>query len=326
MHSPVKSQFCRLLCWIGCLALTGCLPPTYRPAEPHRASALGLTVDVTKLDTLSQNGAIVVTSRIVGDPTARLVRVLLTPGNSELCREGVRAEQLLIDGESKWLRPVSVAGAHELRLSFAQGLLREPSALDFVLDTDQGQQCVRVALSGPEPALAWKGEVNGAVAASVRFYGPAASVAGVGGGWAFSDGVGGYWGRLRLQAEFGVGTANCTRLCVGSSGGFLWAPVGITAHTYLLDEDGFAIDLGLGYRWFFGAVSHQSEQRTVRLGAPELSLRFAGTVNQGPRLPAGARLASAGLEIFASDWRYSGTLGNENSFVLGLGLTWDHGF
>jgi hypothetical protein len=113
---------------------------------------------------------------------------------------------------------------------------------------------------------------------------------------------------------------------VGSSGGFLWAPVAVTAHTYLLDRDGFAIDLGLGYRWFFGAVSEQAERRTVRLDAPELSLRFAGTVNQGPGLPAGARLASAGFELFASDWRYSGELGKESSFVLGLGLTWDHGF
>jgi hypothetical protein len=288
-----------------------------------------LAVDVQRLDALSR-GAVSVESRIVGEPGTRLVRVLLTPGKSEPCREGVRAQRLLIDGQAKWLRPAAVAGSHTLSLGFAPGaafdLLREPAALDFVLAADAGERCLRVPLSGSEPALAWKTEVHGVVAASARLYRPLDSVAGVGSGWAISDDVGGYLGPVRLQAELGIGTANCTRRCLGSSGGFLWAPLGVSAHAYLLDQDGFALDLGLGYRSFFGVVSHQSEQRTVRFDAPELSLRFAGTPNAGPGLPSGARLASAGIEFFASDWRYRGALGNENSFVLGLGLSWDHGF
>jgi len=329
MDSRTRSRppFCVL--WSACLALAGCLPPSYTPAQPHRAAALGLAVDVERLDTLSRD-SVVVESRIVGDRGTRLVRVLLTPGKSEPCREGIRAQRLLIDGESKWLRPAAVAGSHALSLRFARGgafdLLREPAALDFVLATDDGERCLRVPLSGSEPALAWKTEVHGVVAASARLYGPIQSVGGVGDGWAISDAVGGYLGPVRLQAELGVGTANCTRRCLGSSGGFLWAPLGVSAHALLLDQAGLALDLGLGYRSFFGVVSHESEQRTVRLDAPELSLRLAGTANTGPGLPAGARLASAGFELFASDWRYRGALGNESSFVLGLGLSWDHGF
>jgi hypothetical protein len=318
-----------LLCLLGCLALGGCLPPSYTPAQPHHAAALGLTVDVERLDALSR-GQVVVESRVVGEPGTRLVRVLLTPGKSEPCREGIRAQRLLIDGESKWLRPAPVAGSHSLSLGFAPGaafdLLREPAALDFVLATGDGERCLRVPLTGREPALAWKAAVHGVVAASARVYGPVDSVGGVGSGWAISDAVGGYLGPLRLQAELGIGTANCTRRCLGSSGGFLWAPLGVSAHSLLFDQAGFALDLGLGYRSFFGVVSHESEQSRVRLDAPELSLRFAGTANTGPGLPSGGRLASAGFELFASDWRYRGALGNESSFVLGLGFSWDHGF
>jgi len=329
MASRMSSRppFCML--GAACLALAGCLPPSYTPAEPHRAAALGLSVDVERLDTLSR-GSVMVESRIVGEPGTRLVRVLLTPGRAAPCREGIRAQRLLIDGESKWLRPAAVAGSHTLSLGFAPGaafdLLREPAALDFVLATDDGERCLRVPLSGSEPALAWKTEVHGMVAASARLYGPVESVAGIGNGWAISDALGGYLGPVRLQAELGIGSANCTRRCLGSSGGFFWAPLGVSAHALLLDQAPFALDLGLGYRSFFAAVSHQSEQRTVRFDAPELSLRFAGTANTGPGLPAGARLASAGFELFASDWRYRGALGNESSFVLGLGFSWDHGF
>jgi len=310
--------------------LAGCVPHGYRPAAPHRAAALGLAADVIQLDTLSRGDAVTVSARIQGDPGTRLVRVLLTPAASEPCREGMRAARLVIDGESKWLRPVSVAGAHDLALAFGRGaafaLLQAPSALDFVLETDAGERCVRVALSGSEPALAWQTDVSGTAGASLRAYSPVTSVAGVASGWAFSDDVGGYLGPVRLQAEFGFGTANCTRSCAGSSSGFIWAPLGVTAHTELFDRDGFAIDLGVGYRGIFGLVGSKSAERTVRLDAPELSLRFAGTVNQGPGLPGGARIGSAGLELFASDWRYSGALGNESSFVLGLGFVWDHGF
>jgi hypothetical protein len=84
----------------------------------------------------------------------------------------------------------------------------------------------------------------------------------------------------------GLGTAACTHTCAGSSAGFLWLPVGLSASTFLVDRRGFALELGAGYRFYFADVG-SSDARRLRWRSPT---------------------------------------GVESAFVTGLGLTWQLGW
>jgi hypothetical protein len=181
-------------------------------------------------------------------------------------------------------------------------------------------------LTGSDPALAWRADVTGATGMAVRGYSPASSVGGVGAAWTVEYSLATDLGPLRLQGNFGFGGANCKHDCGGSSFGFLLLPVGASAHFFLLDSKGGALDLGVGYHWIFSGVGSKDEARGVTLRSPEISLRFAGTANEGPGLPHGRRISSGGFEVFGGNWRYSGPNGVESSFVLGIGFGWDHGF
>jgi hypothetical protein len=329
MSSPAKALPACFLVALG--AALGCVAPPYRPAQPHRAAGAGLRIDITKIQTLGQNGPeLVVWADLDGDPGVELRRALVAPRKAEPCHEGVRAKSLVVDGESPWLRPVAVGGKHDLVLRFAPGaaqdLLREAAAIDFVVAAAEGDRCVRVTLTGHEPSDAWAAPLAGVVGASIRGYAPANPVGGVGSGWSFGDYLGGYLGPLRLQADFGFGSANCRSDCLGGTGGFLWFPLGASAHMVLVESGSFSLDVGLGYRAMFASTIGKESSRRLRLDAPELSVRFAGTAEQGPGLPKGHRVASGGIEVFVADWSAGGAAGTERSLVLGMGFVWDHGF
>jgi hypothetical protein len=308
-----------------------CALPPFKPAAPHRNAGEGLRAEVTRIGTITSQGPVVAIWAVVeGDPGAMLRRALLAPMKADPCREGIRATRLLVDDQFQWLRPVSVEGRHKLQLEFSQGaaydLLTQIAAIDFVLASDEGDRCLRVQLTGVDPALAWTADVRGAAGGSLRAYTPLHSVGGVGAGWSIGSSLGVYAGPFRLQGEAAVGSANCRQQCLGSSFGFSWIPLGLSAHTYVLEAEGWGIDVGAGYRWIFSTVGGSGSSRQVWLSGPELTMRFAATPPRHPGLPAGSRIASAAFETFVADWRWNGPEGVERSLVFGVGLSWDAGF
>lgn len=307
---------------------TGCALPSYRPITPHVAAGQGLHASVTRLDVGS--GAVAIWVELHGDHGARVRRAVLAPTKAPPCREGIRDHGWVLDGKSLWVRPASVKGQHTSRFEFpgrgAHEMLKEGAAVDFVVASDGGDRCVRVPLNGPDPDLAWHAEVRGSTGASVRAYAPTGSAAGVGLGWALVESLGAHIGPLRFQGELGVGTAFCRSNCSGSNTGFFWAPVGASAHAFVFDNGRFGVDLGLGYRWFFAAVGSGSDSRSVTLAAPELTVRFTGATDLGPGLSTRPPIASSGIEIIVSDWRFAGPTGSEHTLVFGMALTWDRGF
>ncbi len=305
----------------------GCGAP-YRPVAPHQSATEDLRGEVVSIDTLPP---LTVELRVNGTSTAKIRRALLAPAAAEACREGVRAQSIDLDEHRKWLRPIEVEGAHALRLTFSAGaardLLTAPTAIDLVLASAQGpDRCLRVPLTGTEPLLAFTTERHGYASSALRTHLPVKSVAGVGAGWSYSIGFGAYAGPVRLGADAGLGTAACTHTCEGSSAGFLWLPVGVTASAFLIDRRNFAVQLGAGYRFYFADVGSSDARRSLTISAPEVRLSFASTAWQGPGLPSGARIAAASFDLFASDWRFRGPAGLESSFVAGLGLSWQLGW
>jgi hypothetical protein len=312
------------------MLLTACRPLAYEPVAPHHQASDGLNVELTKLDTSSPAVAVFVSADVEGDRGTAIKRVLLAPAAAEPCHEGIRALRIVIDDKAPWLRPIEVEGKHALRAQFAPGgaheLLGAETAVDFVLAAPDGERCVRVPLSGSDPALAWTADPHFFGGMGVRAYSPVGSVGGVGAAWTLEDSLGTDIGPLRLQGELGIGGANCRHDCGNSDLGFVLVPLAASAHLFLFDTKGAALDLGLRYRWILSSVGSSDQSRSFTLRSPEISLRFAGTANEGPGLPHGHRIASAGFEVFGGDWRYSGPNGVESSFVLGIGVCWDHGF
>jgi hypothetical protein len=267
---------------------------------------------------------------VEGERGAALKRVLLAPVLSEPCHEGIRAQRIVVDDNSWWLRPIEVEGKHALSAQFAPGGAREllgaETAVDFVLAAPDGERCVRVPLTGTDPVLAWKADPHVASGIGVRVFSPARSVAGVGAGSSIEYSLATDLGPLRLQGDFGMGAANCKHDCGDSEFGFLLVPFSASGHLFLVDTKGGALDLGFRYRWILASVGSRDQSRAATIRSPEISLRFAGTAHEGPGLPHGHRIASAGFELFGGEWRYSGPNGVESSFVAGMAICWDHGF
>jgi len=309
-------------------ALAGCAPRGYTPVAPHVATRPGLSASITHI---SLDPPLTVSLSVDTIGVVRLRRVLLAPHIAEPCHEGVRDMGLALDGQRQWARPVEVSGKHVIALSYGSGSAREllarPSTLDLVLAGEAGapDECLRVDLTGTAPALAWKDHITGTAGGDVRVEAPVHAVNGVGIGWSFGTRIGGYVGPLRIMGEAGLGGAHCGATCYGSDIGFMWLPIGVSAHWFVIDSKGFVLDLGLAYRFITATVAGQGESRALTIHAPELRLRFGTSAERGPGLPSGARVANAGYELFASEWFSDGPYGAEHAFVLGMGLVWEVG-
>jgi hypothetical protein len=232
-----------------------------------------------------------------------------------------------LDGERRWARPFALEGVHELGLEFYPGasLLDRPSAIDLVLaapSPEGADACLRVPLNGPEPKLFWTKDTLMASGGALRGYLPVRALRGLGAGWSYDLMLGAYMGPVRAQLEAGIGFANCESDCRDEAFGFLVVPLGPALHWLVLDRDGVAVDLGLSYRFVYASVGDQSS-RSFWAHAPTVSVRLAGTVENGLGILGGARVGSTGAEIFASDWRYPGLDADERAFVLGAAWSWD---
>ena len=310
-------------------AAWGCHQQGYQPVAPHFAVRPGLTAQINRVDFERQMNASLTVEALA---PVQIRRILLAPSDAEPCREGIRESDARLDRQTIWARPIEVSGRHELDVRFgvaaAVQLTAQPASLDLVLAGQAGQpdQCLRVALNGYEPRQAWNAQTSATVGAAVRVMAPVHSLNGVDTGWSVDTRIGGYVGPLRLAAEVGVGGAHCGERCYGSGLGFTWLPLGVSTHWFAYDAKGSALDVGLAYRLTLAGVSHGQESRSVIIQAPELRLRWAGTVQRGPGLPSGARIGSAGYELFASEWFGKGPTGPEHTFVLGFGIVGDGGF
>jgi hypothetical protein len=307
--------------------LVGCTQD-YLPAAPHQSVRPGLAA---RVDAIGLEPPLTVWMSVHGIQQVRVRRILLSPAASMPCREGVRDAESKLDGQLVWARPFEVAGRHHLVVRFSPGassdLLTKPAALDLVLAVGPGpDECLRVELTGAEPALAWQREVVGSGGGSIRILAPVDSVNGVDSGWSFDARIGGYAGPLRLMGEIGIGGAHCDEDCHQSDFGFLWLPLGVSAHWFAFESGQDVLDLGLAYRFTQAVIRGAGSGRTAIVHGPEFRIRLGETLERGPGLPAGARIASAGYEFFAAEWFGRGPSGPEKSFVLGLGIVSDVGF
>lgn len=309
---------------ISTLELVGCVQE-YFPNAPHQSVRPGLAA---RVDSLTLLQTLQVRMSVYGIGPARVRRVLLTPSDSLPCHEGVREIDMALDGHRVWAKPMDVSGPHELVLRYGAGaaneILARPASLDLVLAGEPGpDQCLRVALEGPEPARAWHMNVNGTAGGTLRIVSPADSVDGIGAGWSLDMRLGTYAGPLRLRGEVGVGGAHCSIDCEGNTTGFLWAPLGASVHGFAIDSPGALLDVGLAYRFVPALVSGKEGERTSYVHGPELRLMLGESVQHGPGLPGGARVASGGYELFAAEWFGKH---DERSFVLGIGFVTDAAF
>jgi hypothetical protein len=283
------------------------------------------------VDALALEPPLTVSMSIHGVKSVRVRRILLSPAAAMPCHEGVRDVESKLDGGLVWARPFEVVGRHKLVVRFSPGaagdLLTKPVALDLVFTTGPGpDECLRVELTGAEPALAWRREVAGSGGGSIRIVVPVDSVNGVGSGWSFDARIGAYAGPVRLLGEIGIGGAHCDEDCFRSDVGFLWTPLGVSAHWFAFESGQTVLDLGLAYRLTPAIIRGEGSGRTAIVHGPEFRVRLGDTLDHGPGLPAGARIASGGYEFFAAEWFGTGPAGPERSFVLGLGIVTDVGF
>jgi hypothetical protein len=308
------------------LSLAGCDARLYRPAVPRTNDADGLRVEIVSIRTIPP---LTVELRVDGAEGTKMRHALLAPAKAEVCHEGVRPSGIVVDGKQPWLRPIEIEGKHDVRLTFPAGasndLLAEPTVIDIVFASNDGERCVRMALTGPDE-LRFTTTFRGYASSGLRVEIPAKSVGGVGAGWTHALGFGGYAGPLRLGADVGIGTAACTHDCAGSTIGFLWLPTAVTASAFVIDRGDFALQLGAGYRLYFADVGSGDRSRSLTIHAPEARITLGSTLWQGPGLPSGARVAAGGLDLFFSNWRWSGPAGAESSFVFGLGLSGQAGW
>lgn len=319
-RSPVK------VCAALAAAICGCDARQYRPVLPHQSEGTELRAEAIMIRTLPP---LTVDLRIDGRPGATLQHALLAPKAATPCREGIRQSTLELDGRRPWLRPVELEGEHTLRLTFPVGasddLLRDATAVDLVLGSE-GDRCLRVVLTGPEPDASWTTTFRGYASRTLRGDVPIKSVGGIGPGLSYDVGFGGYVGPLRMGVEGGVGSAACTTDCRGDALGFFWLPVGASVSSFLFDKNGFGLEVGAAYRVYFASIGDENNSRSVALRAAEARITLAGTLRQGPGLPSGARVAASGLDLILSDWRWPGPRGNESSFAIGIGLRGEAGW
>ncbi|HEY4158858.1 MAG TPA: hypothetical protein VGM29_12205 [Polyangiaceae bacterium] len=301
----------------------------YFPAAPHVAGNPRVRAELTEVDRREFLRAVI---EVEGSAGTSLRRVLLAPTSAEPCREGLRERALVVDGKSIWLRPVDIGGRHLLEVYFPAGggedLLHQTPVIDFVLEGEPGETCLRVPLSSDAPALAWRRDFDWSTDWALRAAFPQRPVGSVAAGWSGVLGIGRYWGPVRTRLELGVGINDCRGRCPRTSDGsegFTTTPLRFELDGYLFQTRGVAIAAGLGYQqqWAARRNPDGSGRSEVNRG-PHGALRFDFTALAPPGFPEGPRQGAVGLE-FSFD-RWASTTSADSAWVLGIGLVTSVGF
>ncbi|HEY2407370.1 MAG TPA: hypothetical protein VGI10_15270 [Polyangiaceae bacterium] len=300
----------------------------YYPVAPHVADDSNVHAELTEL---VRREFLRVVIEVDGHAGTSLRRVLLAPASGEPCREGLREHTLEVDGKSIWLRPIEIAGHHLLEVWYpggAEDLLRQTPVLDLVLETAQGQSCLRLPISSDLPALAWSRDFNWSLGGGVRAAFPERPVGSVAAGWSADFGIGRYWGPLRTRFELGLGVANCSGHCPppsDGSEGFSLIPLRFELDGYIFQTQGFGLATGLGFQeqWASRRNPDGGGRTEVNRG-PRGSLRFDFSPLAPAGFPSDPKQGATGLEF--SFGRWASTSGPDSAWVFGIGLVSAVGF
>jgi hypothetical protein len=209
--SSNKSRLVTLLTLLGILC-SGCVTARYRPMVEMQ----GHTADATlRLVEMRMAPAPEFIYRTHSSVRRVIRRGWLTEGTRAPCTDGVKVEQVLVDGEAV-VQPVIPPGDHELRVQFQP--LRRSLELDLVLDllTEDGT-CLRAPAVIQSIPFVTEKRLAITVGLPVEAHGNLSGMNGYVGG---TVGAGGWVGPALVTATAGLGGAMCnSSVCKKSSDG-----------------------------------------------------------------------------------------------------------
>ena len=311
---------------------TGCSNVAYEPRTPREVRTRGVGAAVTRVEfnyrARPSEAKIDVDAR--ASTPSSLVHAAATGTATELCRTGVAIRSFsLRDTQNAQDPPVPLTGSTKLRLTFPLQALTESTNIDLATKDSSGDACVRLPLTGPDPALAWEIKRDWSIGLAGRFDVSFGYVANVTPFVDASLSFGRWWGPVLVSAELGYGAGFCREggVCAGPTGtptGVTVVPMALRGEWFFLDGQGPTGAIGLRYvaraaflpasekRWLHGA------QVTFRYG-------FAATSPvPGHHVYGGRRLMFFGGEVLIGfvrdlEGRDSRTV---PSFGAGLTMNW----
>ena len=334
---------------------------SYIPLAPerHRGEAAGAGAELTGLSIPGGEAGLRVEASLQAPPGTLLARASLADAAVAPCSSHDDAPTIFVDGRRfnrspssaapGWITavadvggaptgaPVSVGGAHRLGLDFTRRLgalgatdatdpLRGTSAVDIeLLDgaaPAQPARCLRVALAGDAPDLAWKRATPVSLGLAFRWLARKPTIAGVHESFTLA-GRGGIWvhRRVRLGAETGVTLPLCTGTCPPDLGSFVWLPVDAGVDVTAWQGESRALAVYLGYEALVAAGSAPAGTRFIQ-GA-RLALRYESTAARLPGLPSGGEVSALGYELSFATRSFDAA--GSPALVIGLGLIFDRG-
>jgi hypothetical protein len=232
--------------------------------------------------------------------------------------------------------PIPVGGTHQLGLELTRRLgalnatdatdpLRGTSAVDIELSGASAAQpsgCLRVALAGEAPDLAWTRTTPISLGIAFRWSALKPTIAGVHESFTLAA-RGGVWvhHRVRLGVESGATLPLCTGSCPPDLGSFVWIPVNAGVDVSVWQGVAHALAVHAGYDALLGVGSAPSAARFVQ-GA-RFALRYESTAARLPGLPSGAEVSALGYELSFATRSFDAA--GSPALVIGLGLIFDRG-
>jgi hypothetical protein len=343
------------------LAALGTACASYRPLVPerHRGEAGNAGAELTALSVPGGETGLHVEASLRAQPGALLARASLADAAAAPCSSHDAATIIFVDGQRfdrtpssaapGWVTavadvggappgaPISVGGAHRLGLDFTRRIgalgatdatdpLRGTSTVDVELaDASapaQPPRCLRVALAGAAPDLAWKRTNPASLGIAFRWSARKPTIAGVHESFTLA-GRAGVWvhRRVRLGMESGVTLPLCDGTCPPDVGSFVWVPVNAGVDVAAWQGQSHAFAVQVGYDALIAAGSAPAGARFIQ-GA-RLALRYESTAARLPGLPSGAEVSALGYELSVATRSFDAA--GSPALVIGLGLIFDRG-
>jgi hypothetical protein len=342
------------------LAAMGTACATYRPIAPerHRGEAGGAGAALIGMSVPGGDAGLRIDASLQAPPGTLLTRASLADAAAAPCASRDAAVAIFVDGQRHdrtassapgWVTaaadvgggpeqasaPIPVGGAHQLGFDFKRRLgalgateagdpLRGTSAVDVELAAAPGQPpgCLRVALAGDAPDLAWKRTSPASLGLAFRWSARKPTIAGVHESFTLAA-RGGVWvhRRVRLGVETGATLPLCSGSCPPDVGSFIWVPANAGVDVTAWEGDGRAVALHAGYDALIAAGSAPSAARFIQ-GA-RFALRYESTAARLPGLPSGAETSALGYELSFATRSFDAA--GSPALVIGLGLLFDRG-
>jgi hypothetical protein len=290
---------------------------TYRPVIPRVAEGAGLRAEITGLDLPNIPSVTRVSALLDGGPVASaLVEARLSLAGTAPCASGLRARQVVVEGQARWERPIALmtGASQRLRLDYpGTDALAGEAVVDLLVDAGvvQGWRCLRLPLTGTDPRLGWRASGGWALGGALHLDGTLYGVIRFG-RWVRS---------VRIGAEAGIGLTDCLVSCPAKEPllpAYRNYPTALTADVFPLQLGAFALGVEGAFETFWRSAGHGPA------AGARVTLRLALVPPPGHGLPRGPHVGFGSLDLATRYWvTDSGT--EESGYVQMLGVTWDFG-